>query len=160
MVVPQDGRISATPDDESASSVKVWDGKASSYLPTDEWPRLNVRMVEGRSVVDVLNAEALFDPGVIRDLSIQLHHLIEGGHTRVLLNLSGVRYMSSDVLGTLALLHRRARRQRGRIGLIGLEPLLRDMVRICSLEPIFDIYADENEALHTSAAAGKALSRE
>ena len=158
MIVPQDRRISATPDDESASLAGGWDGKASSYLPTDEWPRLKVRILEGRSVVDIVNAEALFDPGVIRDLGIQLHHLIEEGHTRLLLNLSGVRYMSSDVLGTLAMLHRRAKRQRGRIGLIGLEPLMRDMVRICSLEPIFDIYADENEALHTRGLRQVAVS--
>jgi len=162
--VRQDRRISAfgvaTTDDEPAFLARGWDGKASSCLPADEWPRLKVRILEGISVVDILNAEALFDPGVIRDLSIQLHHLIEEGHTRLLLNLSGVRYMSSDVLGTLAMLHRRVERQRGRIGLIGLEPLLREMVRICSLEPIFDIYANESEAVHNSAAGSQSLRRE
>ncbi len=66
-----------TRDDESASLIRGWNGEAPSCLPADEWPRLEVRLVEGISVVDVLNAEALFDPGAIRDLSIQLHHLIE-----------------------------------------------------------------------------------
>jgi anti-anti-sigma factor len=164
MIVRRDRRISAfrfaTMDDEPAFLAGGWDGKSSSCLPADEWPRLKVRLVEGISVVDILNAEALFDPGAIRDLSIQLHHLIEKGHTRLLLNLSGVRYMSSDVLGTLAMLHRRVERQRGRIGLIGLEPLLREMVRICSLEAIFDIYASETEAVRRSAARGGSLRRE
>ncbi len=144
-----------TRDDESASLIRGWNGEAPSCLPADEWPRLEVRLVEGISVVDVLNAEALFDPGAIRDLSIQLHHLIETGQTRLLLNLSGVRYMSSNVLGTLAALHRRVAHERGRIGLIGLEPLLREMVRICSLEPMFDIYANESEAVRKTLRAAR-----
>jgi len=152
--VLQDRSISAfrvaTREDEPVAMARVWDGAASSCLPADEWPRLEVRVIAGISVVDILNAEALFDPGVIRDVSIQLHRLIEEGHTRLLLNLSGVRYMSSDVLGTLATLHRRVKRQQGRIGLIGLEPLLREMVRICSLEPMFDIYTSESEAVRMS----------
>ncbi len=60
--------------------------------------------------------------------------------------------MSSNVLGTLAALHRRVAHERGRIGLIGLEPLLREMVRICSLEPMFDIYANESEAVRKTCA--------
>ncbi len=144
-----------TRDDKSASLIRGWNGEAPSCLPADEWPRLEVRVVAGISVVDILNAEALFDPGVIRDLSIQLHHLIEEGHTRLLLNLSGVRYMSSDVLGTLAALHRRVAHERGRIGLIGLEPLLREMVRICALEPMFDIYANESEAVRKTLRAAR-----
>jgi anti-anti-sigma factor len=142
-----------TPDYKYASSMRGWDGVAPSCLPADEWPRIKVRTVDGVSVVDILNANALFDPGVIRDLGIQLRRLIEEGHSRLLLDLSGVRYMSSDLLGMLAMLHRRIDRHNGRIGLIGLEPLLREMVRICSLEPMFDIYASESEALHTAKLA-------
>jgi hypothetical protein len=62
--------------------------------------------------------------------------------------------MSSDVLAILAGLHLRVERAQGRLGLFGLDPVLRDMVRICRLERVFDLYTDEGEALSNAKAAG------
>jgi anti-anti-sigma factor len=78
--------------------------------------------------------------------------LIDDGHRRLLLNLSRVRYISSDVLGVLAMVRRQIDRARGTLGLCGLDPTLRQMMRICHLEELFDIYADESEALDTMRA--------
>ena len=83
----------------------------------------------------------------------QLHHLLEEGHTRLLLNLEGNRYMSASILATLVGLQQRAERAQGRVGLFGLNPVLRNMVRICRLERVFDIYIDEKEALSGGLAA-------
>jgi anti-anti-sigma factor len=122
-------------------------------MTPDGLPRLSVRVIDGLAVVDIVNADVLFEEGAIRELSTQLHRLVGEGSTRLLLNFRGVRYMSSDVLATLAGLHRRVERARGRLGLFGLDPVLRDMVRICRLERVFQIYADEREALSGGLAA-------
>jgi anti-sigma B factor antagonist len=58
-----------------------------------------------------------------------------------------VRYLSSDVLGILAALHKKIEPARGHIQLCGLDPLLRDMVRITHLDQVFDVCSDEAEAL-------------
>jgi anti-sigma B factor antagonist len=129
------------------------DGNAPTSMVPDGLPRLVVRDVDGFAVVDFVNAEVLFEGGVIRELSTQLHHLIEQGHTRLLLNLGGIRLMSGGMLATLVGLHRRVERAQGRLGLFGLDAVLRDMVRICRLERVFDIYADESEALSGRSAA-------
>jgi anti-anti-sigma factor len=55
--------------------------------------------------------------------------------------------MSSDVLGTLAVLRRRVERAHGRLAVFGLDPTLREMTRICGLEPVLEIYPTEGEAL-------------
>jgi anti-anti-sigma factor len=107
---------------------------------------LQVRTVEGTTVVDVLNAETLFAEDDISDLGDQLHGLVEAGHTQLILNFDAVRTMSSDVLGLLAGLHRRLERSRGRLGLTGLDPVVRDMLRICRLDCVFDIHQGEPEA--------------
>src|SRR5262249_11942022 len=86
----------------------------SALVVPDGLPRLIVRAVAGFSVVDIVNAEILLEEGTIRGLSTQLHRLIEEGHTRLLLNFGGVRYMSSAVLATLAGLHRRLERAQAR----------------------------------------------
>ena len=134
-------------DGEVTSATGDSDRTASTSMVPDGLPRLNVRVIDGLAVVDIVNADVLFEEGAVRELSTQLHWLVEEGHTRLLLNLGGIRYMSSDVLGILARLHQRVERAQGRLGLCGLDPVIRDMVRICRLEQVFDIYSDEKEAL-------------
>ncbi len=129
------------------------DPGASPSIVRDGLPYIKVRDVAGLRVVNVVNAEVLFEEGAIRQLRTQLHRLVEEGSTRLLLNFGGIRYISSAVLATLAGLYLRVERAQGRLGLFGVEPLLRDMLRICRLERVFDIYADEAEALSIGKAA-------
>jgi anti-anti-sigma factor len=112
-----------------------------------------VQVVEGLSVVVIQNAEELVDPDAIRSLSTQLHCLIEEGHTRLLLDFEGVQRVSAGVLGILASLHRRLEHAQTRLGLCGLDPVMRQMIRICHLEPVFDIYTDSTAALGVSSGA-------
>jgi anti-anti-sigma factor len=109
-------------------------------------PALRVRAVDGTAHVEIINAETLYAEEDISHLADQLHRLAEGGHTRLVLNFLEVRTMSSDVLAMLAALHRRLGRSRPRLGITGLDPALRDMLRICRLERVFDLHADEAEA--------------
>jgi anti-sigma B factor antagonist len=95
-------------------------------------PSLRVRTVERTVVVRFEDAEILFE---------------EEGHTRLVVNFAGVRYLSSEVLGILAGLQRKVDPVRGSIVLCGLDPLLRDMLRIAHLDRVFDVYGDEAEAL-------------
>jgi hypothetical protein len=51
-------------------------------------------------------------------------------------------------------LQRRVHPVQGSIVLCGLDPLLRDMVRITHLDRVFDVYGDEEEALRLKAVDG------
>ena len=78
----------------------------------------------------------------------ELRRLIEDeGHTRLVVDFAGVRYLSSEVLGILAGLQREVDPVRGSIVLCGLDPLLRDMLRITHLERVSEVSGDEAEAL-------------
>jgi anti-anti-sigma factor len=111
-------------------------------------PILRVRTVERTVVVRFEDAETLFEEGAVQTVRRELHRLMEEeGHTRLVVNFAGVRYLSSEVLAILASLQRRADPVRGSIALCGLDPLLRDMVRITHLDRVFDIRGDEAEAL-------------
>jgi anti-anti-sigma factor len=120
----------------------------------DRRPRLSVRSVDGLAVVDIVDAEALFEEDVLCELGAQLHDLVERGQVRLVLNFGGVRTMSSDVLATLAGLHRRVERSRGYLGLCGLNPVLREMLRICHLERALPVYADETDVPGIAPSAG------
>ena len=111
-------------------------------------PSLRVRIVERSVVVRFEDAEILFEEGAVHSVGRELHRLIEEeGHTRLVVNFAGVRYLSSEVLAILAGLQRKVDPVRGSIVLCGLDPLLREMVRITHLDRVFDICGDEAEAL-------------
>jgi anti-anti-sigma factor len=104
---------------------------------------VRVRTTDGKTVVEVLDAEVLFAQEDIAELAGQLRRLVEAGHTRLVLDFSGVRSMSSDVLGALAGLHRRLEAVGGRLGLSRPDPAIRDMLRICRLDRYLDVDPDE-----------------
>jgi anti-sigma B factor antagonist len=114
----------------------------------DGHPRVLVRHIERTALVRFLNAEVLFEESSVRTVGDQLDRLVsEDGHTRLLLDLSGVRYVSGAMLGRLAALQQKLGRVRGRIQLCGLDPLVRDVLRISRLEREFDLCDDEVQAL-------------
>jgi anti-anti-sigma factor len=107
-----------------------------------------VQTVQRTAVVNFQDAEILFEEGAVHAVGRELHRLIEDeGHTRLVVNFAGVRYLPTEVLASLAGLQRKVDPVRGSIVLCGLDPLLRDMVRICHLDRVFEICGDEAEAL-------------
>ena len=114
-------------------------------------PAVRVRAVEGTAVVDIINAETLYAEEDISHLADQLLRLAEDGHTCLVLNFREVHTMSSDVLAMLLALHRRLEKSRRRLAISGFDPVLREMLRICRLERVFDLL--EDEAAGSAAAA-------
>jgi anti-anti-sigma factor len=107
-----------------------------------------VRVIERVVIVRFVNSEMLFEEAAVRAVREQLSRLIsEEGHARLLLNFRGVRYLSAAVLGILIGLKKKVDPARGCIQLCGLDPPLRDMLRITHLDGVFDVCADEAEAL-------------
>jgi anti-anti-sigma factor len=127
------------------------DGAGTSWesLPDDGTPpRLQMQVIERTAIVRFLNSETLFEEAAVHTVGRELRRLIEDeGHTRLVMNFTGVQYLSTEVLAILAVLQRKVDPARGSIVLCGLDPLLRDMVRITHLDRVFDICGDEAEAL-------------
>ena len=114
-------------------------------------PAVRVRAVDGTVFVDIINAETLYAEEDISRLANQLRRLAEDGHARLVLNFREVHTMSSDVLAMLLALHRRLEKSRRRLAISGFDPVLREMLRICRLERVFDLL--EDEAAGSAAAA-------
>jgi anti-anti-sigma factor len=117
-------------------------------------PDLCVRTVGGLTVVELVNAEVLFEEGTIQELGERIRRLVEEGHVRILVNLSGVRYASSSLVALLAWLYLRIDAAGGVLSLCGLEPVLFDMLRICRLDRVVEVYANESAALLTMHSNG------
>ncbi len=124
-------------------------------IPASPWdangrPDVCVRTVGGLTVVDLVNAEALFDDKTVQELGERLRRLIDEGNVRLVLNLSNVRYASSSVVALVACLYLRIDTAGGTLSLCGLDPVLYDMLRICHLDRVVDVYANETAAIVTA----------
>jgi anti-anti-sigma factor len=109
---------------------------------------LRLRVIERLAVVRFADCEFLVGEPIVREVIGQLEHLVKtDGHSRLLLNLGGVRYLSSEMLAALVDFHRKVDRRGVRIQLCGLDHLTRDLLRTSCLDHLFDICADEAEAL-------------
>ena len=142
-----DGRDPAEVDTEVIASA---DGRGARWdMPSkaDGRPHRCVRTIERVAIIRFEGAEILFEEEALSAVREQLKRLIEEGHTRLVLNFEGVRYMSSNILGILVSLQRKDVPVRVRLQLCGLDPLLRDMLRITRLDEVLDVCDDEAEAL-------------
>jgi anti-anti-sigma factor len=104
-------------------------------------------LIERVAIIRFEGVEILFEEAALQAVGEQLNRLIVEGHTRLVLNFEGVRYLSSHLLGILARLQTKDGPARGYLQLCGLDPLLRDMLRITHLDGVFDVCRDEAEAL-------------
>jgi anti-sigma B factor antagonist len=107
-----------------------------------------MRAIEQTALLRLEDAESLFEESAVHAVSQQLHRLVQDeGYTRLVVNLAGVRFLSSNVLGVLVAVQKEIDPARGRVILCGLEPLLREMIRITHLDRVFETCNDEAEAL-------------
>jgi anti-anti-sigma factor len=124
------------------------EGRGEDLSPIGSRPRLRMQVIPRTAIVRLEDAEFLIDEGIIRELGQQLERLIkDDGHSRLLINLGGLRYVSSTMLAQFAWLARRVQPIGGQIQLCGLSPLLRDMMRASHLDGVLDVCEDEAQAL-------------
>jgi anti-sigma B factor antagonist len=123
---------------------KVW-GPSTGQ---DERPRIRAKVIERVAIVRLGESEFLFGEEVVRVVSEALERLVAGdGHTRLVLNFDGVKYVSGGMLGELVALQEDLERRGGHLLICGLDPLMRDLLRISHLDRIFDVCIGEAEAL-------------
>ena len=113
---------------------------------------LRMKDVNGVAVIDFvgsgLESGLMFEATLIQEIGEELHSLlIDHGRSRILLDFTHIRYLSSSMLGQLARLARDVESARGQLRITGLGPVLRDTFRISHLEPLFEIYDDKTSAL-------------
>ena len=113
---------------------------------------LKMKDINGVAVIDFvgsgLESGLMFEATLIQEIGEELHSLlIDHGRSRILLDFTHIRYLSSSMLGQLARLARDVESARGQLRITGLGPVLTDTFRISHLEPLFEIYDDRAAAL-------------
>ena len=109
-------------------------------------PRLNIAAGDDVCVVgfeDDTVLDALTTPPIAR----QLYELVEKpGSTRLLLDFANVCFLSSQALGVLLTLRRKAERAAVRLAATGLRPELQRVFQVTKLDTMFPHFAGREEA--------------
>ena len=77
--------------------------------------------------------------------------LLEEGRNQILLNLAGVGYIDAGGMGELVSTYITVNEYGGRIKLLNLTEMLRELMTATKLLTIFDVYNSESEALDSFA---------
>ena len=107
-------------------------------MSTAPTPRLAVEVTEdGASALVRVSGEIDLDSSP--ELRDELRRLIEGGCTRIVVDLAAVTFMDSTGLGVLARALRRAREKDGTLILASPQPAVRKILEITHLVKVFTI---------------------
>jgi anti-sigma B factor antagonist len=107
--------------------------------------------VDGVAVVSFMETVSMFDTDKVKDVGLELMDLVESKrYTKLVLNLSNARFVSSAMLANLVKLNRKIHELKGWIRLCSLRPVIMDAFKVSNFDRIFDIFPDEATALNKS----------
>ncbi len=76
-----------------------------------------------------------------------IRDLLEGGKTRIILNLGDINYIDSSGIGELVSGFTAVRSRQGELKLLNLTRKVKDLLQITKLFTVFEVYTDEGEAV-------------
>lgn len=117
-------------------------------MPTETRHHLHAKTVNGVMVVGLNAPESVFQTKDVEELDEELGRLIaESGRHNVLLNLEGIRYLSSSLLGRLINLHKKLAQDDRRFAVCCLTPVMGDTFRVSRLDHLLEVFDSEASAL-------------
>ena len=99
------------------------------------------------SIVDLSGRIALGDGSAL--LRKTVRDLLDGGQTRILLNLGDVNYIDSSGIGELVSGFTAVRNRSGELKLLNLTKKVNDLLQLTKLFTVFDVYSDETTAIRS-----------
>ncbi|MDD1693333.1 MAG: STAS domain-containing protein [Methanoregula sp.] len=101
----------------------------------------------GKDAATVMKINGRVDTATAPDLEQHINKEIEQGHRKILLDFSGVSYISSGGLRVLLATAKKLKAPEDKFGICGLSPEVQKILRLAGFTSIFSIYPSEVEAL-------------
>ncbi len=103
------------------------------------------------TVVRVQEAKLTYP--VLSSFFSEVRQRVEGGASRLVLDLAAVSYLDSASIGCLMDVHRLLQERGGMLRLSGLQPRVETMISMTGVHKIVPLHRDEEDALAAFAAA-------
>jgi anti-sigma B factor antagonist len=118
-------------------------------MSNSQQERITVSEKNGANIVRFRDAKILEDR-VIQQLGAELVGLVQGqSEPKLVLDFTGVKYLSSAALGKLITLRRKVEQAGGKLRLCEIDSEAMDVFRIAKLDDYFEIHRDQRSALES-----------
>jgi anti-sigma B factor antagonist len=108
---------------------------------------LTCRAVGPVTIIDLSGKIALGEGSAL--LRKTIRDLLEGGQTRILLNLGDVNYIDSSGIGELVSAFTAVRSRTGELKLLNLTKKVHDLLQLTKLFTVFEVYSEEDTAVRS-----------
>lgn len=119
-----------------------------------EVPSVVIGSVRQQDGVTVVQLEGRFDAVSAPEAKSELHTLIEGGATRLVLDLGKMDFIDSAGLGVLVSCLRRAAAEGGDLRLAEVPPFCRSIFELTRLTRVFEVNESVKQAISAVGQAG------
>ncbi|NDD28961.1 MAG: anti-sigma factor antagonist [Proteobacteria bacterium] len=113
--------------------------------------KVNQQSVEGGTTIVALDGE--IDVHTAPRLREHLDTVLQGGSSRLVVDLENVRYIDSSGLSVLLETHRRAETAGGRMAIICTRSQILKLFSLTQLSEIFHVHASEGAAISDASSA-------
>jgi anti-sigma B factor antagonist len=108
---------------------------------------MTLREVGPVTIVDLSGRISLGEGSAL--LRKTIRDLLDGGQSKILLNLGDVNYIDSSGIGELVSGFTAVRNRDGQLKLLNLTKKVHDLLQITKLFTVFDVYNDEHTAVRS-----------
>lgn len=109
--------------------------------------QLLVQTIQDVTIVNFRNSSIL-DSAVIDALSRELYAMVDDQASRkIVLDFTAVNFLSSQALGMLITMKKKADAIKGQVVICGMKPDLQRVFKIMNLQKLFSFFANEKDAL-------------
>lgn len=104
--------------------------------------------VEEKGDVIVISVQGRLDAASSPQLEKKINAIIESGHFKIILNLSGVDYLSSAGMRLMLSVSKKLKHLEGKIVACGLNDDVMDVIKMAGFHQVLELYATEEECFN------------
>lgn len=109
---------------------------------------LDIRISDTNQVA-VVEAQGRIDSNTAHELGSALSHVIDSGHSQIVLDIAGVDYMSSAGLRELVAALKKVRNENGDMRIAQVTERVYEVLELSGLHTIFRLYDSRAEAVNS-----------
>lgn len=103
--------------------------------------------IYSRDTIKVVNLDGEMNAATSPEVEARLMQLIMGGNRKLVIDLSGVDYLSSAGLRVFLAMNKLIKKSQGEMRICGLNVLVKEVFEISGFHLIFPLFTDVNRAL-------------
>src|ERR1700731_4194220 len=104
--------------------------------------------VEEKGDVIVIRVQGRLDAASSPQLEKKINSIIESGHFKLILNLSGVDYLSSAGMRLMLSISKKLKHLEGKIVACGLNEDVMDVIKMAGFHQVLELYPTEEECFN------------